>query len=171
MFSAALFFTASKGKKRKPTSSEGKKAKAACTKGRPGAWGQSHPKRAHAVGRDSKVLSFDAHFDGLDYSDVSGLDFPAIAQSVNGIADAWNNDSSSKGTFYTHSGTKGMSSQGRGPSGGAAVAFDKPGLRVIKDAIKEAGGRLGTYRFMPGDGTRAQDSMPTAGETPRNRAC
>lgn len=162
MFSAALFFTT-----QPPLSSKGKKRKKPCT-GR-GAWRQNHPERKHAVDDHGVPLDFDAHFDGLEYFDVRGFDFGAISKSINKMEADWNNDPSKRGTYYTFSGTKGLSSQSRGPRGGAASALDNDGLRPLKTAIEGVGGNVGTYRFMPGDGSRVQDSHADGGVAEQSR--
>lgn len=147
-----------------------KKRKKPCTKrGGGGAWLQNHPVGEHAVDDHGAPLDFDAHFDGLEYFDVRGFDFGAVAKSVNKLEADWNNDPSESGTFYTHSGTKGLSSQSRGPPGGAASALDNDGLRPLKTAIEGAGGRVGNYRFMPGDGSRVQDSHSDGGKAAVSR--
>eukprot|EP00903_Cladosiphon_okamuranus_P016388 g15113.t1 len=135
-----------------------KKAKGACTKGGRRAWRQNRANRDPAVDEDGNVLSFDAHLEGLEHFGVSGLNFRAIAQSVNAIRAAWNNNPSANGTFYTFSGDKGLSSQARLPPGGTRAALGRDGLRVILDAIDGARGSLVTSRFMPGDGKRFQTS-------------
>lgn len=93
-----------------------------------------------------------------------GLDGAAIGESINHLAQEWNAKRSTKGSFYTHSGTKGLSSQGRGPPEGAVVALRKPGLCAIKDAILgEEGARIVNYRFMPGGPERVQDTHNDGG--------
>lgn len=139
-----------------------KKRKKPCTRCAGGAWRQNHPVGEHAVDDHGAPLDFDAH-------DVRGFDFGAVAKSVNKMEADWNNDPSESGTYYTHSGTKGLSSQSRGPPGGAASAFDNDGLRPLKTAIEGSGGRLGTYRFMPGDGSRVQDSHADGGVAEETR--
>eukprot|EP00903_Cladosiphon_okamuranus_P020255 g18589.t1 len=133
-----------------------KKAKGACAKGGRGVWGQNHSNRDPAVDEDGNVLSFDAHFEGLEYFGVPGVNFRAIAQSVNAVRAEWNNNPSTNGTFYTFSGDKGLSSQGRLPPGGARAALGRDGLRPILDSIVGARGSLVASRFMPGDGKRFQ---------------
>eukprot|EP00903_Cladosiphon_okamuranus_P022549 g20744.t1 len=49
------------------------------------------------------------------------------------------------------------------PPGGAASALDNDGLRPLKPAIEGVRGRPGNYRFMPGDGSRVQDSRADGG--------
>lgn len=70
--------------------------------------------------------------------------------------------SKEKGTFYTYSGTKGLSSQGRGPP--TAEVLGMPGFSGIKTAILGEGGILKGSRAMPGDAGRAQDAHADGGD-------
>lgn len=114
-------------------------------------------------------MSFDAHLEGLEHFGVPGLNFRAIAQSVNGVRAEWNSNPSANGTFYTFSGDKGLSSQGRLPPGGTRAALGRDGLRPILEAIDGAGGSLVNSRFMPGDGKRRQTSHADGGRSEVSR--
>ncbi|CAN0322620.1 unnamed protein product, partial [Ectocarpus fasciculatus] len=132
-----------------------------------GAWNQNHASRprlrVRLLNSAGRELTFRQHLAGLDVV-VAHLDGAKAARSINAMREDWNAKRPTKGSFYTYSGTKGLSSQSRGPAGGAYDAFDKPGLRPIKEAITAEGGLMVNYRFMPGGPERVQDAHADGGD-------
>ncbi|CAN0049880.1 unnamed protein product, partial [Ectocarpus sp. 8 AP-2014] len=156
-----------RGAKRRKKPPQKKEHKPSCTKGGGGAWNQNHASRPRLRGRllnsAGQELTFREHLAGLDVV-VAPLDGAKAARSINEMREEWNAKRSTKGSFYTHSGTKGLSSQNRGPPGGAHDALDKPGLRPIGEAIVAEDGLMVNYRFMPGGHERVQDAHADGGD-------